>query len=217
VKLPWTRPRPARWERAWREREEERYPALFGTESEGIFLPAPSVFSDVFGQAEVDPRWLHIGVFRFAPTVERPSWLHVSSGLSTDWEDEGVSGFGCELVLETPWKNDRAIEVLNHLVVYDLLIAHGRFGEPRLLEIGSRLHSPASFGEHGVADGFLVAQPDTTDHFVLETGPVDLLACVGVTSAELGFAKEKSSSALQQRLRDAGVGILTDPARASVA
>ncbi len=217
MKLPWTRPRKLQWERAWREREEERYPALFGAEGEGIFPLPISVFSEVFGQAEVDPRWLHIGVFRFAPTPDRHTWLHVSSGLSTDWEQEGESGFGCELALETPWKNDQAIEVLLRLVAYDLLLAHGRYGEPRILEVGSRLHSPASFGEHGVTDGFLIATPNGfADRFTVETGPVDILACVGVTVAELAFAKENGSDALYGNLLEAGVGSRTDPGRGSV-
>jgi hypothetical protein len=216
VKLPEIFSRKPKWERAWRQREEERYPALFG-EGEGIFPLAFEVFSDVFGQDQVDPRWLHVGTFRFSPTAERPTWLHVSSGLSNDWEQEGVSGLGCELVLETPWKSDRAIEVLNRLVAYDLLLAHGRYGEPRLLEVGTRLHSAAAFGEHGAADGFLIVRPEGfPDVFSLETGPVQLLACVGVTEAELACAKAEGSAVLDDRLAKAGVGSVTDPTRASV-
>lgn len=217
MKLPWTRSRKPKWERAWQEREEQRYPTLFGAEGEGIFPQTLGDFSKVFGQAEVDPRWLHIGVFRFAPTSERPTWLCVSSGLSTDWEEEGVSGFGCELILETPWRSDQAIVALNRLVAYDLLLAHGRYGEPRLLEIGTRLHSPASFDPHGAVDGFLIAEPTgVASRFSLETGPVDLLSCIGVTTAELSFAKENGSALLRGKLGEAGVGSLTDPRRDSV-
>lgn len=217
MKLPWTRSRKPKWERAWQEREEQRYPALFGAESEGIFPQALGDFSNLFGQTEVDPRWLHIGVFRFAPTPERPTWLCVSSGLSNDWEEEGVSGFGCELVLETPWKSDQAIVVLNRLVAYDLLLAHGRYGEPRILEMGTRLHSPASFGPYGAVDGFLIAEPTAlANGFSLETGPVELLSCIGVTNAELAFAKENGSASLRGKLEEVGVGSLTDPQRHSI-
>ena len=58
-------------ERVWAEREEKRYPALFGPDGEGIFPLGPETFAP-FGEAGTpDPRWLTIGVFRFAPTPDR--------------------------------------------------------------------------------------------------------------------------------------------------
>ena len=29
---------------------------------------------------DIDPRWLFLGVFEFAPALNRPSWLYVISG-----------------------------------------------------------------------------------------------------------------------------------------
>jgi len=210
--------RKSRLERAWEEREEKRYPALFGPGGEGIFPLGPEAFAP-FGEAGTpDPRWLSIGVFRFAPTAERSSWLHVSSGLSNDWEDEGFPGLGHELVVETPWRDDAAIRLLHGLAAYDLLIAHGRFGEPRILEPGSRINAPFDFGERGGVAGMLAAQGERfAGGFRVETGKVALLSCVGVTNGELDFARANSSADLHRRLVEAGVGELTDPARAPVA
>jgi hypothetical protein len=200
---------------AWAEREELLYPELFGSEGEGIFPLAFDLFSDVFSQTEVDPRWLHIGVFRFAPTLDRPTWLCVSSGLSNDWEDEGRPGLGHEMVLETRWQTDTAISTLQHLIAYDLLLAHGRYGEPRGLEAGTRVHAPIALGDHGAMDGILVT-PWRQRHFSTSSGPVSLLGCVGVTAAELAFSKVEGSDALIYRLGEAGVHNLTDPQRPSI-
>jgi hypothetical protein len=90
-------------EELWRLREEGVYPTLFGPVGRGIFPRTQELFSKRFGQRNVDPRWLFIGVFEFAPTPERSSWLYVSSGYSNPWNEEpeaynpmGESGFGVE-------------------------------------------------------------------------------------------------------------------------
>jgi hypothetical protein len=215
VRFPWSRERPSRLEQAWSEREEVRYPEMFGGEGEGIFPLSLDLFCDVFGQKDVDPRWLHLGVFRFAPTPDRPTWLCVSSGLSNDWEEECRSGFGHELVLETPWKSDAAISTLRYLVAYDLLLAHGRYGEPRLLEVGSRVHANLVLDDHGSMEGMLITEACPSS-FSVSSGPVELLACVGVTASELAFAKVEGSDALIYRLGEAGVHNLTDPRRPSI-
>lgn len=77
-------------ERVWKIREEEVYPALFGAVSRGIFPLTQQLFADRFGQADIDPRWLFHGVFEFAPTANRPSWLYVTSGYSNPWEQEAT-------------------------------------------------------------------------------------------------------------------------------
>jgi hypothetical protein len=60
-------------EDVWRIREEEVYPALFGPRVRGIFPLQREMFTGQFGQSKVDPRWLHYGVFEFAPTETRHS------------------------------------------------------------------------------------------------------------------------------------------------
>lgn len=46
-----------------------------GPRVRGIFPLQVEMFTGQFGQSNVDPRWLHYGVFEFAPTETRHSWL----------------------------------------------------------------------------------------------------------------------------------------------
>ncbi len=95
------------FERVWSYREEDLYPSLFGATSRGIFPISAEILTSTFKQSTYDPRWLTHGVFEFAPTPDRESWLYVTSGLSNAWESStanpsGVSGLGCEFIFETP-------------------------------------------------------------------------------------------------------------------
>jgi hypothetical protein len=69
-------------EGAWSLREEQIYPSLFGPVSRGMFPLTQEFLERRFGQADIDPRWLFLGVFEFAPALNRPSWLYVTSGYS---------------------------------------------------------------------------------------------------------------------------------------
>src|SRR5687768_15558825 len=117
------------FERAWKHREEEVYPALFGATKTGIYtIPWDRLEA---GQI-TDPRWAHCGVFKFAPTTGRGSWLYVSSGLSNAWFDErpdpaDVSGFGCEFVVETTDDADWPVQRLHQLMVYHIGLCVGRY------------------------------------------------------------------------------------------
>lgn len=51
---------------------------------------------------------------------------------------------------------------------------------------------------------------------VLPSGKFDFIELVGVTSAELEHAKAVGTPALWGRLQDAGLGAVTDVARASI-
>jgi len=58
-------------EDSWEQREEQVYPELFGGTGEGIYPLDASLFKNQFGIDSVDPRWLHFGVFKCAPTSDR--------------------------------------------------------------------------------------------------------------------------------------------------
>lgn len=60
-------------ERVWEYREATLYPRLFGGVSRGIFVVPYDMFAKTFGQTNVDPRWLHYGIFEYAPTSDRSS------------------------------------------------------------------------------------------------------------------------------------------------
>jgi len=118
--------------RVWAYREKVLYPSLFGHNSRGIFPIQAEMLLDLFKQKTFDPRWLHYGVFEFAPAPTRNSWLYVTSGMSNDW-DAGQpdpttpSGLGCEFIFETPQQAEWAILRLLHLMTFQILLCHGRY------------------------------------------------------------------------------------------
>jgi hypothetical protein len=213
-------------ESVWEHREESVFPSLFGQVIRGIFPLSAELFSQTFKQESVDPRWLHYGVFEFAPTNTRGSWLYATSGLSNPWEQEPsdyrssrISGFGSELVLEVPRQSDWAVQALRQLLAYDILLAHGRLGECGALRFGARvpLGGPINRDDSSkiryVAIG-TAAHYETT--FKLDSGHVDLLHVVGITASERDWAKQHGTEKLLRLLAEQGAFPITDPAREAV-
>jgi hypothetical protein len=214
-------------ETVWEQREAAVYPELFGPLSRGIFVLSSEMFTQVFRQSEIDPRWLHHGVLEFGPTPTRSSWLYVTSGTSNPWDQDpaeydldAYSGLGSELVLEVPHQANWAIACLQKLLAYNILLAHGRFGGAEPLDYGDRLPLGGSIdGEATSLIRFVVvAKPSHfPSSFSLDSGQVDLLQLVGITEGERDFAKHEGHDALVERLRVRGAFPLTDPERASSA
>ena len=99
-------------ETVWAHREDVVFPEIFGGQSRGIFPLSQNSFQP-FPNAQIDPRWLHYGVFEFAPTETRKNWLYVTSGHSNPWDlspdeyrPEAISGAGVEFSIETQEKGD---------------------------------------------------------------------------------------------------------------
>jgi hypothetical protein len=214
-------------EAVWEQREAVVYPELFGRASRGIFPLSFDLFAEVFGQSEVDPRWLHHGVFEFAPSPQRATWLYATSGTSNPWEQEPCeyqpnqfSGIGTELVLEVPAQSEWAISCVQKLLAYNILLAHGRFGEAEPLDYGSRvpLGGPIN-GDPGSCIRFIVvAKPrNFPASFQLASGRVDLLQLVGVSESERELAKAEGNDALIDLLVQRARFPLTDPERRPVA
>jgi hypothetical protein len=214
-------------EAVWAQREEVVYPGLFGEMSRGIFVLSIEIFTETFDQSSVDPRWLHHGVFEYKPSPTRDTWLYVTSGTSNPWEQEpqetdpeAYSGIGSELVLETTQQADWAVDCLGKLLAYNILLAHGRFGEAGPLEYGARipLGGPIDGNAASLLRFVVIAEPSTfPSSFRLPSGRVDLLEVVGITEAERDFAKAEGSAALINLLRAHARFPRTDPHRESAA
>lgn len=212
-------------ESVWKFREETLYPQLFGERSNGIFTLDVETFTDTFGLDQVDPRWLHLGVFEFEPTPGRSSWLYVTSGGSTPWETEPseydpeeYSWLGSELVLEAPVQSEWAIRALLRLLAYQVMLCHGCFGEMRPLSYGHRVPAGGAInGKKSALQFIAIAEPD---HYrstcQLDSGKFDFLHAVGITETERDFAKATSTKKLISALKDKGAFPVTDPARESV-
>lgn len=207
-------------ERIWEHREEELYPSLFGSEVEGIFtIP----FSRLEAGKIPDPRWNTCGVFRFAPTKTRASWLCVSSGLSNAWFDDQpdpskVSGFGCEFILETPTKEDWAIQRLHQVMTLQIGYTLGKWSEPQALLPNDRIPigSPIDFAESTLTDILLAYPTNVEPQFKQDSGTAEFIQVFGITFDEVVFAKQHDSEALIKRLQAQTAFPVTDPARRSI-
>lgn len=214
-------------EKIWKMREEVIYPTLFGPVSRGIFPLSQGLFAERFGQSDIDPRWLFHGVFEFAPTADRSSWLYVTSGYSNPWDQEpsaydpgGESGAGVEFTFAVSEQGDWAIQTLQNILAFDLLLGAGRFSGAGRLSLHDRI--PLSAPVNGdpncqVRNLMLVEREDGAQEFSLPSGAVILMGFTGMTDAELAFAKAYGSPALIERLRAAGYHPVTNPHRVSLA
>lgn len=212
-------------EDVWKYREEEVYPALFGSVNRGIFPLTQELFTNRFRQDDVDPRWLTHGVFEFAPTAARPFWLYVTSGYSNPWEQEpseyhaeGESGAGVEFTFAVSEQGEWAIQTLQHMLAFDLLLGAGRFPGADRFSLHDRIPLRAPVNGRSnceVRNLVLVEREDGPQEFSLPSGEVILVGFTGMTDAELAFAKLHGSPALIERLRTAGYHPVTDPNRHS--
>ena len=174
-------------ERAWAEREETVYVKLFGDLGPGIYPLDVSVFADSFGQTEIDPRWLHYGVFRCPPTATRPHWTFVTSGLSTPWEadtPETISGVGHEFVLEATLGADWLLRRVQHVLAFDILLAHGRYPGREPLAPYDRLplHGPLDPEGRSVLTYLQVCPASDAQRSIrLMSGAFELFSLVGIT------------------------------------
>lgn len=212
-------------EEVWRIREDEVYPMLFGQPDGGIFVLTQEVFSR-FGPQEIDPRWLTMGVMEFAPTPDRPTWLYVTSGYSNPWNDDpadydavGESGAGVEFTLATVEQADWAIQTLQSMLAFDLLLAADRFPARPRLSLHDRipLHGPIDERPECLVRNLIMVEPDGfAQEFGLPSGVVILVMFIGVTDAEATLARTLGADELVERLRAAGHFPAIDPRRASV-
>jgi len=209
-------------DRAWAEREEDAYPALFGDLGPGIYPLDASLFAETFGQTAVDPRWLHYGVFRGAPGGGRRHWTFVTSGLSNPWEadePEERSGLGHEFILEAAVGPDWLLQRVQHVLAFQILLAHGRYPGRAPIAPYDRLPLRGSLDPAGGSElTYLMACPPAEPRRSLRlvSGVFELYSLVGITEAEAAFARVEGGDRLEELLRGAGAFPVIDPGRPSV-
>ena len=209
-------------EEVWRRREEDVYPRLFGPVSRGIFPLDQDVFS-AFGISDPDPRWLTHGVFEFAPTESRRSWLYVTSGYSNPWDQDpsdysetGESGAGVEFILETDRSGNWAITQLRGLLALELLLVSGRIGNGSLgMHDRIPLKAPIDGVEGHPIRHVLIVQSDWPD-FQLPSGEVMFVQFTGMTDAERDLARDEGTQVLLEKLAAAKALPVIVPDRVSV-
>lgn len=211
------------FERAWEYREAELYPDLFGREWKGIYPLSAEIFAQTFKQSNIDPRWLHHGVFQFAPTARRRSWLYVTSGMSNDWESEipnpkRPSGLGCEFILEAVSESQWAIVRLLHIMAFQILLAHGRYPGRERLSTYDRLPLKTSLVGTSQLTFLILTPPHQVPMTAqLESGRFDFFHIAAVTDSEAAYAREQGSEELFERLARAGCHPVINPDRSEIA
>ena len=218
---PLSRPDPC--VQAWTQREEILYPILFGVERRGVFPIPAAMFTEVFKQAAYDPNWVRCGVFEFLPTARRASHLYVTSGLSNAWgvaqaDPEGVSGLGCEFVLETLDRANWAVTRLHYLMSYHLLVCHGRYGDRQPLKDYDQIPLAADIGPEPSALTVLMLAPPAGFERVqpLSTGKFAFSQVVGISEAEAAAGRVHGGELLLKGLRQEGAFPVTIPERRSI-
>lgn len=211
------------FERVWEYREEVLYPSLFGGDRRGIFTVAAEIIVDMFGQESFDPRWLHYGVFEFSPTDVRGSWLYVTSGMSSDWEADHpdpttASGMGCEFVFETTGQSEWAIHRLLQVMVFQILLCHGRYPASDPLADFHRIPLRGPIRPEGsVLTHLMLAPPSRFPRQArLESGTFDFYQVVGISEAEVVYARAHGGQALLDLLVASRCFPVTDPDRSEV-
>ena len=212
-------------ERVWANREEQIYPELFGELGSGIFTLDVDTFENVFGKSP-DPRWLFTGVFECPPGSKHTDWIYVSSGLSNPWEqDEPAdspdqpSWLGVEFVFPTTEQGPWAIQLVQRISAFEILLAHDQFEGQERLRFGDRvpLRSPIVPGSESALTHLLIAPPaDYPRSFQLESGTVEFVQLVGVSEAEAAFGREHGLDALIELLSDHDAYARTNPNRNSI-
>lgn len=236
------------FEKVWQYRETELYPSLFGSLRDSIAVLGPTNFAP-FGvtPSSIDPRWLSCGVLVSPPCEKHASWLYVSSGLSNAWhaqfdedgtcvdadDDEAkgdgdsteetcdpiLSGIGCEFIFETTEDAPWAIQLVQNIMVFQMLLNRGHFGDKPLLGPEDRIpiRSPIKPGSDSCLRSLLLLEPaNFTRTFTLPTGLVHVFALVGVSEPEVACARADGGEHLRSLLIAAAAYPITDPTRTSV-
>ncbi len=211
------------FERVWEQREEVLYPSLFGPTVRGIFPIEADILTETFRQTSFDPRWLYSGVFEFAPTPERASWLYVTSGMSNDWEADHPdattpSGIGCEFIFETTQQSEWAILRLLHLMTFQILLCHGRYPEWGPLDDFHRIPLGAAIcaGNSPLRYLLLAPPPHFPREITLESGSFIFTQVIGISTLEAAYARAHGGPALLELLLRDGHSPITDPSRREV-
>lgn len=212
-------------EAVWAHREEVLYRRLFGDLGRGIAALPAEIFTCTF-RKPCDPRWLTIGVFESPPTPERSTWAYVSSGLSNPWEADGppddpsaLSGLGVEYVFNTAGQADWAVQLVQYVAAYDLLLNHGEIPGQGPISLGDRIPVQIRDSSDRLSElrRLMVVEPGfIPGHHRLDSGDLFILQLVGITEREAELARATDTATLCQRLRDAGALDITDPWRSSI-
>jgi hypothetical protein len=136
--------------------------------------------------------------------------------MSNPWEaekHEEYSGLGVEFLMETKNEEAWAVEVLQTLMAYNLLLVAGQMGNFQPLDYGHRV--PFALSE-SIRTMMFTHPVDFPAIISIRSGKADLLQVIGITASELEAAKKTSSKELREKLISSIGDLVTHKERASV-
>lgn len=200
-------------------------------------------FSAVYVQRAAAEAGPYVYVSEIAPAAQATPadrWTYVTGGLALPWTadltevnpddytatvdavtptgqapepaDERWSGHGFEIVLHTPERAPWAVPLLHNLGQYVLTRDDG-FAPGHRIPLGGPIVRDS---DSAIQVLLFVPPADRAPRFRLPSGLGQWLVALGITTDEWAYAQQDGSAALLRALRHAGLGDLTDPARASV-
>ncbi len=164
----------------------------------------------------VDSAEQHLAVLAYGPDPFRPHWTYITAGISSPWvhyEPQEVSGFGCELMINSPVDLPWAPQVLRTMAFY--IFNHAGTLSPGV-RIG--LGGPIQAGSDSALRNVIIYYADEAPDcwYQLPSGGFGIFLAIGVTEAECRYAEsvEKYGTwCVEQLLRRKGYGQITDPTR----
>ncbi len=215
------------FEEIWRKREEEIYPALFGTLPDSVIPVSIETLRAILGYAkEIDDAWLHFAVIEVAPNEKHADWIYVTSAFSQPWKAErpeeldrnSYSGYGYEMLLRTPERASWAVDVLHRLTAYQIGV-YNELMKGKLFQWHDWMPLNGPISPEVPATplrGMFITRPrDIADRFELPSGQVDFLQIVGITGPELAYGLYRGFDRLENQLYEAGAAPTTNPARST--
>ncbi len=160
-----------------------------------------------------------LAILTYGPDPMRHYWTYLTAGLSNPWfqdEPQEVSGFGCELMLKTPTKAIWPAQVLKTMA-FHVFNSVGTLSPGKLV----RLNAPLSHPQTSELNSLFIWYADEAADawYQLPSGGFGIFVAVGITDDECQFAEsieEYGTWCIQEILRQAGIGQITDEKRASV-
>jgi hypothetical protein len=216
----------------WKARDE-LYKSLFGNYKyvtpAGYGPPAPleadaakapgNLWSNTADPGDPNAESQHLAVLAYEPDPLRPYWTYITAGLCTPWlqdRQEEVSGFGMELMIKAPSDSPWPAQILRSMAYY--IFNHAGPISPGV-RIG--LNESITPGGQSKLRNLLIWYADEAPDcwYQLPSGGFGIFTAIGITDDELKFGEtieEYGTWCIQQLLRQAGSGQVTDPNRASV-
>ncbi len=196
------------FESVWKQREEVVYPKLFGAFTGEIRTLSRAWFESM-GFQDIDPRWLTHGILESPPNDRHDNWVYITTGLSNPWgvdpaekRTDPYSGLGVEFFMQTAESAPWAIEVLGTLMAMQILAAQELIAGG-LVEAFDRVPLGRTIDKSGdsLIKNLLILPPEHVPaQAQLDSGLFYLLLCVGITDAEVQFARAQDGPGLQKLL-----------------